>query len=99
MLVDYSWPGNVRELRNFSERALLLSPMETISEEDVRAVLSPSVPLRPASGPARLLQGGARQILDQFDKEFITRPSSETAETSAPPPARSGSNASTCTRS
>ena len=43
MLVDYSWPGNVRELRNFSERALLLSPMETISEGRARG----AIPVRP----------------------------------------------------
>src|SRR5438876_5268968 len=32
-LVRYEWPGNVRELQNFIERAVILSPQSTRSEE------------------------------------------------------------------
>jgi DNA-binding NtrC family response regulator len=34
-LLDYSWPGNVRELENRIQRALVVSPAETISAEDL----------------------------------------------------------------
>jgi two-component system response regulator AtoC len=33
LLLDYQWPGNVRELENILERAMILSPNNTISEE------------------------------------------------------------------
>lgn len=32
-MMNYHWPGNVRELRNFIERAILLSPNETIESD------------------------------------------------------------------
>ncbi len=32
-LLTYSWPGNVRELENMIERAVVMSPDETITEE------------------------------------------------------------------
>jgi len=36
LLMTYDWPGNVRELQNAIERAVILSPAETIAQEDVQ---------------------------------------------------------------
>lgn len=35
LMVDYSWPGNVRELENLTERLVVTSPGEEISEEQL----------------------------------------------------------------
>ncbi len=34
-LLAYSWPGNVRELRNVIERAVALTPLDTLTVEDL----------------------------------------------------------------
>lgn len=39
VLSAYSWPGNGRELRNVVERAVMLSPGDTVTERDVRPLL------------------------------------------------------------
>jgi DNA-binding NtrC family response regulator len=39
LLTSYSFPGNVRELRNVIERLVILTPGESIGEEDVRGSL------------------------------------------------------------
>jgi len=39
VLASYSWPGNVRELKNLIERLVILTPDETIDDEDVKACL------------------------------------------------------------
>ncbi|NOS79663.1 MAG: sigma-54-dependent Fis family transcriptional regulator [Nitrospira sp.] len=38
-LSAYSWPGNGRELRNVVERVVMLAATDTITEQDVRALL------------------------------------------------------------
>jgi len=48
----YDWPGNVRELENVIERALILSPGDTLLVDD-RTFASPGKP-RPESGTFRL---------------------------------------------
>ncbi len=34
-LIEYDWPGNVRELENVMERAVLLTPQDEITEDDL----------------------------------------------------------------
>ncbi|MBI2839425.1 MAG: sigma 54-interacting transcriptional regulator [Acidobacteria bacterium] len=38
-LTEYEWPGNVRELRHLVDRAVLLSPGDTIESADLTALL------------------------------------------------------------
>jgi DNA-binding NtrC family response regulator len=38
-LTAYSWPGNVRELRNVIERAVILATEESITQEEITALL------------------------------------------------------------
>lgn len=43
-LANYDWPGNIRELRRVCEQLLLISPLPLIRQEDVRKILTPSLP-------------------------------------------------------
>lgn len=47
LLASYDWPGNVRELRNFHDRAQVLFRGRTITAEDVRAALLPTLGAAP----------------------------------------------------
>ena len=38
-LISYQWPGNVRELRNVIERAVMLAEDDTITADDVKALI------------------------------------------------------------
>jgi DNA-binding NtrC family response regulator len=40
-LEKYAWPGNVRELRNVMERAVLLSPGDSLAGEEIAQILRP----------------------------------------------------------
>jgi DNA-binding NtrC family response regulator len=55
LLMDYDWPGNVRELENVVERAVVLSPQETL---DVNVL--------PESVRSRELLGGMRLELSEL---------------------------------
>lgn len=44
-LAAHSWPGNVRELENVIQRALILSPDETIEAEHLLFAAGPSIPV------------------------------------------------------
>ncbi len=48
-LVRYDWPGNVRELENVVERALILSPDETLLVDE-RTFAAPTAQAKPSSG-------------------------------------------------
>ncbi|MGB8991166.1 MAG: sigma-54 dependent transcriptional regulator [Desulfobaccales bacterium] len=50
----YHWPGNVRELRNVIERAVLLSPAETIGVESIPMHLTPTPPEPKLGAPVPL---------------------------------------------
>ncbi len=43
MLIRHDWPGNIRELRNMIERLVIMSPDETIADEDVALFLGPEI--------------------------------------------------------
>ncbi|MFD0857536.1 sigma-54 interaction domain-containing protein [Roseovarius aquimarinus] len=65
LLGAHDWPGNVRELRNFHDRAQVLFRGRTITAEDVRGALIPTLGLRkPDPSPtlgavtAELSEGG-----------------------------------------
>lgn len=47
-LLDYTWPGNVRELRNVIERAVVLSPLESLSSDEEALIQADQLLLSPA---------------------------------------------------
>jgi DNA-binding NtrC family response regulator len=66
-LVAYDWPGNVRELENVLERALILSPGETLRLDDpLHAPGRAAAPM--AAAPATASSPGAEPASDHsFD--------------------------------
>jgi len=69
LLAGHDYPGNVRELRNLIERLVILSPGDTIGEEDVRIAL----PARPASSAAPDLAAGRplREVMEGLERQVI----------------------------
>jgi two-component system response regulator HydG len=65
LMLHYDWPGNVRELENVVERAVILSPGEFVTENDLPATLRGSE--KSAPGPF----GG--QSLEDAEREAIAR--------------------------
>lgn len=65
LMLHYDWPGNVRELENVVERAVILSPGEFVTENDLPATLRGSE--KSATGPS----GG--QSLEDAEREAIAR--------------------------
>jgi len=62
VLERYPWPGNIRELQNFIERAVILSPGNTL-----RAPLSE---LKPFAGQ---LPGASLCTLEDAEREHVLR--------------------------
>ncbi|NLY94714.1 MAG: sigma-54-dependent Fis family transcriptional regulator [Myxococcales bacterium] len=71
LLSAYDFPGNVRELKNLVERLVILSPGETITEADARALL----PIARASVSAGVYRPGVplRELMDEVEREIILR--------------------------
>jgi len=80
----YSWPGNVRELINVIERAMLLCEGDEITCEDLPQSITETVEssvTQSASGTgmcpdqlyAEPLRDARKQILDQFEREYLVR--------------------------
>ena len=72
LLMQYSWPGNVRELENLIERALVLSPGQVMTGEDLPQYLHAG---NGRTHPAQqsVLRGETRlsEAVDQFEQELI----------------------------
>ena len=72
LFYDYHWPGNVRELENIIERAMILSPGETIQVSDLPSILRASandrLPLEGIPADAKLYE-----TLAMVEKAMIKR--------------------------
>jgi DNA-binding NtrC family response regulator len=71
LLKAYPYPGNVRELRNLVERLVILTPHETITETEARALL-PIDSGGPSSGYFQP-ETPLREMLDAVERDLITR--------------------------
>jgi DNA-binding NtrC family response regulator len=71
LLEAYRYPGNVRELRNLVERLVILTPDETITETQARALL----PIAPdgASGSHFRPETPLREMVEAVERDLITR--------------------------
>jgi Nif-specific regulatory protein len=73
ILLAYRWPGNVRELENCIERALLLTPGDTIEP----AHLPPSLQLE-LKGPEKKEHGRLNAVVEAQERSLITNALRET---------------------
>ncbi|MDZ7762547.1 MAG: sigma-54 dependent transcriptional regulator [Desulfovermiculus sp.] len=71
-LIKHSWPGNVRELENAVERAVILSPGEYISEQDLPANIGQR-PQEKAGTPSQSIQTPEEDSLDDLEKAAVSR--------------------------
>jgi transcriptional regulator with PAS, ATPase and Fis domain len=61
---EYTWPGNVRQLQHLLERLVILSPMETVGEDQVEEALQAAEPRsRPVESLAEAEQEQIRKVL------------------------------------
>jgi two-component system, NtrC family, response regulator AtoC len=74
LLLSYPWPGNVRELAHVMERAVVISPRQTVSAEE----LGLSTPKTEAAPIAVAADGGVRVdfssggiVLDEVERQLI----------------------------
>jgi two-component system nitrogen regulation response regulator NtrX len=83
-LQQYQWPGNIRELKNFAERLSILCTKDTITQEDVSALLGmragsiPDTKTSPASSlktqdtlPQTILALPYNEARDLFEKLYL----------------------------
>jgi DNA-binding NtrC family response regulator len=72
-LENYAWPGNVRELENVLERAIALAAGEWIQAIDLPENVSCKEPDRQAIPLDAPLKEAKREMIDSFEKEYLTR--------------------------
>jgi two-component system nitrogen regulation response regulator NtrX len=78
VLTRHRWPGNVRELANIVERLSILHAGQTVTEQDVTAVLPVDGDGRRAPSRAPLpdpaaLDASLSDTLDEYERMLITR--------------------------
>ena len=71
VLEAYRYPGNVRELRNLVERLVILTPGETITEGEARALLP--ISSGEASGSYFRPETPLREMLETAERDLISR--------------------------
>jgi two-component system nitrogen regulation response regulator NtrX len=75
MLSAYSWPGNGRELRNVVERVVMLAASDTITAQDVGALLprGGSTDLTPSDQSLYALPytEAKEQAIEEFTKTYL----------------------------
>jgi DNA-binding NtrC family response regulator len=67
-LAQHSWKGNVRELRNVVERILILSDVDPVGAEDVRAALPAA---RPSASSQVPTEGPLGAIVEAFERAVV----------------------------
>jgi len=63
ILQSHEWPGNVRELRNFIERVIIMTQSKTISGDDMKMYLQPSI---------NSTRSGSNELPSWFNYDFKT---------------------------
>src|SRR5512143_464673 len=71
LFTGYAWPGNVREMKNIMERLVIMTPGETITEEQVPPPIRQATPAT-APGQAYVQYPTLKDARAAFEKDFIT---------------------------
>ena len=79
-ITAYDWPGNVRELENVLERAIILSPGETLSPAVLQLGTAGPAPARARTAPQPALpENGGAETLREWEKAHILSTCEKTA--------------------
>ncbi|MEX2088138.1 MAG: sigma-54 dependent transcriptional regulator [Bacteroidota bacterium] len=71
LLKAYAWPGNVRELENVIERAVVLTPGRTITEEHISLPVVSTVDRAKYDRAAEASSLALRDILEKVERDVI----------------------------
>jgi Nif-specific regulatory protein len=72
VLTAYEWPGNVRELQNTVERAVILSPNETMQPDDIQLSTRAATETQPSPNSPVSVSVTNRDIsLERLEREHI----------------------------
>jgi two-component system nitrogen regulation response regulator NtrX len=71
LFTAYTWPGNIREMKNIIERLVIMSPGDTITEEQVPPPIRQGAPSQP-SGKCYADLPSFREAKAAFEKDYIT---------------------------
>lgn len=71
-LANHSWPGNVRELRNVVESTMVIGVEGSLDLTSV-PLRDPPLAALPLRTDATSYKEARRHVLDQFEREFLTR--------------------------
>jgi DNA-binding NtrC family response regulator len=71
LLDGYTYPGNVRELRNLIERLVILTPDETITEAQARALLP--IGTAEVTGSYFRPETPLREMVEATERDLIER--------------------------
>jgi len=71
LFTAYPWPGNIREMKNIIERLVIMTPGDTITEEQVPHPIRQSGPSQ-ASGKCYSDLPSFREAKSAFEKDYIT---------------------------
>jgi two-component system, NtrC family, nitrogen regulation response regulator NtrX len=73
LLTAYPWPGNVRELRNIVERLVIMTPTDSVSEEDVARSLKFGALTEDGGISDFIREPSWREAKTRFEKAFLIR--------------------------
>ena len=77
LMMKHDWPGNARELRNMVERAVFLSEVPDSTAQFHRGTPHPAAAQKREARATvdidRLFKVAKREMVDQFEREYVTR--------------------------
>ncbi|WP_243372397.1 sigma-54 dependent transcriptional regulator [Geotalea sp. SG265] len=74
LMKRYEWPGNVRELKNIVERLVIMSPVRTITADQVPPYIGAHEGQRDGGKQGSALElSSLREAREEFEKEFIVQ--------------------------
>ena len=71
LFTSYPWPGNIREMKNIIERLVIMTPGDTITEDQVPPPIRQAAPSQP-SGKCYSDLPSFREAKAAFEKDYIT---------------------------
>ncbi len=72
-LMEHSWPGNIRELQNVVKKTLVMTTASLILPDDLALPEPGTLGSVTAEGGPRVYRVLKQQVLERFEREYVTR--------------------------